>query len=457
MSLGLALMLLAGVVAFGVAEPARQDRMSEAAKEQTGAKVIAAGEMSLAQTDCTYPYGPTGECNEADLQVAKDSVPATIDLNTTTAFSYKVVVTNAGPDVATNVKLVDSLPSGAQVVSVPAGCNAAAPDTGNPTWTVECTTASLAVNSSFEVVIVVKYAGPDVPVNTVTNTATATSDDTDPVAGNSSDTATTTVQGRSASLVDSRKGYWLAAKDGGVFAFGAPFLGSMGGINLVQQIVGMAPTLSGSGYWLVAADGGIFSFGDAVFHGSTGSVRLNQPIAAMAVTPSGKGYWLVASDGGVFAFGDAKYSGSTGNIKLNKPVVAMAPTPTGNGYILIASDGGVFAFGDAKYQGSMGAVKLVKPVVGGQATSGGYYMVASDGGIFTFGNAPFHGSTGAIKLVQPIIGMAALPVSVGGYWLGASDGGVFAFGGASYNGSLGNISLAQPIVAIAGRVPSFLP
>ena len=56
------------------------------------------------------------------------------------------------------------------------------------------------------------------------------------------------------------------------------FYGSMGGVRLNQPIVGMAATPTGHGYWLVARDGGIFSFGDARFYGSTGSIRLNQPI-----------------------------------------------------------------------------------------------------------------------------------------------------------------------------------
>jgi hypothetical protein len=77
------------------------------------------------------------------------------------------------------------------------------------------------------------------------------------------------------------------------------------------------------GYWLLARDGGIFSFGDAEFFGSTGSMPLNQPVVGMSSTPSGRGYWLVAADGGVFAFGDAPYLGSTGAIRLNQPIVAM--------------------------------------------------------------------------------------------------------------------------------------
>ena len=58
-------------------------------------------------------------------------------------------------------------------------------------------------------------------------------------------------------------------------------------MHLNQPIVGMASTPSGNGYWLVARDGGIFSFGDAHFYGSTGAMTLNKPIVGMASTPSG--------------------------------------------------------------------------------------------------------------------------------------------------------------------------
>jgi hypothetical protein len=57
------------------------------------------------------------------------------------------------------------------------------------------------------------------------------------------------------------------------------------------------------GYWLAAADGGVFAFGDARFHGSMGGVRLNAPVVGNAATETGRGYWLAAADGGVFGFG----------------------------------------------------------------------------------------------------------------------------------------------------------
>ena len=35
-------------------------------------------------------------------------------------------------------------------------------------------------------------------------------------------------------------GYWLVARDGGVFAIGAPFLGSLGGVPLDGPVMGIA-------------------------------------------------------------------------------------------------------------------------------------------------------------------------------------------------------------------------
>ncbi|MGH9165476.1 MAG: hypothetical protein ACRDZW_08205 [Acidimicrobiales bacterium] len=245
-------------------------------------------------------------------------------------------------------------------------------------------------------------------------------------------------------------GYRLVAADGGVFAFGSRFLGSLGATRLNRPVVAGAQSPSGNGYWLVGSDGGVFSFGDARFFGSTGALRLAQPVVAMASTPSGKGYWLVASDGGVFAFGDAAFLGSTGATRLNQPIVAAASTPSGRGYWLIARDGGVFAFGDARFLGSTGATRLNQPIVAAASTPSGrgYWLVASDGGVFAFGDAAFKGSTGAIRLARPIVGVSPSP-SGNGYVLVASDGGVFAFGDATFKGSTGAIRLASPIVAVA--------
>jgi spore germination protein YaaH len=245
-------------------------------------------------------------------------------------------------------------------------------------------------------------------------------------------------------------GYWMVARDGGVFPFGrAGGYGSTGNVRLNQPMVGMAGTPSGHGYWLVASDGGIFPFGDAGGYGSTGDKRLNKPIVGMASTPSGHGYWLVASDGGIFCFGDAGFRGSTGGQHLNQPVVGMAPTASGQGYWLVAADGGIFPFGDAGGWGSHGGAPLNQPIVGMAASrsGNGYWLVASDGGIFPYGDAGGHGSTGNLRLNQPIVGMAAT-ASGNGYWLVASDGGIFTFGDAPFLGSTGGQHLNQPVVGM---------
>jgi L,D-peptidoglycan transpeptidase YkuD (ErfK/YbiS/YcfS/YnhG family) len=250
-------------------------------------------------------------------------------------------------------------------------------------------------------------------------------------------TASTAVRAVALVHTPDGQGYWVAASNGAVFAFGdARAYGSMQAQTLNQPIVGLADTSDGGGYWLVASDGGIFSFGDAAFYGSTGALHLNQPIVGLAPTPDAKGYWMVAADGGIFSFGDAAFYGSTGAIHLNQPIVGLAATPTGHGYWLAAADGGIFSFGDAAFYGSTGALHLNQPIVGMATTSSGhgYWLAAADGGIFSFGDAAFYGSTGAIHLNRPIVGMAAGPGGVG-YWMVAADGGVFTFGTAAFFGS----------------------
>ena len=72
-------------------------------------------------------------------------------------------------------------------------------------------------------------------------------------------------------------------------------------VSHTTTAVAVARTPTGRGGWVAAADGGVFAFGDAAFYGSMGGKHLNRPIVGMAATPTGKGYWLVASDGGIFA------------------------------------------------------------------------------------------------------------------------------------------------------------
>jgi hypothetical protein len=230
-------------------------------------------------------------------------------------------------------------------------------------------------------------------------------------------------------------GYWVAAADGGVFAYGrAHFSGSAAGSRLRQPVAAIAVSPTGKGYWLVAKDGGVFAYGDAPFRGSY--LHAARPAVAIAPTPSGDGYWIAGSDGGVFAFGDAQYFGGPAGHRLNQPIVSMAATPSGKGYWLVAKDGGVFAYGDAKYLGGAAELKLNRGVVAivGTRTGDGYWLAGADGGVFAYGDAGFFGSAQGANPVAPITGMAST-WDGRGYWLVARDGGVFAYGDAGFFGA----------------------
>jgi hypothetical protein len=242
-------------------------------------------------------------------------------------------------------------------------------------------------------------------------------------------------------------GYWLTARDGGVFSFGdARFLGSLGSLVLNKPIVAAAATHDRGGYWQAGADGGVFAFGDARFFGSTGGLTLNRPVVTLIPTADGAGYWLIASDGGVFAFGDATFHGSLGALVLNQPIVAGFATPDDRGYTLVAADGGVFGFGDATFYGSLTGLRLNAPIVAAFPTAdgAGYTLVGADGGVFSFGDAIWRGSLASRPLAAPIVSAEA---SAEGYRLTGSDGSVSTFG-ADANGSLDGVTLNQPVVSI---------
>ncbi len=71
------------------------------------------------------------------------------------------------------------------------------------------------------------------------------------------------------------------ASDGGIFAFDAPFRGSLGALKLNKPITGMVRY--GGGYLMVAEDGGVFDFsGDPNgFKGSLGGNPPSRPIGSV--------------------------------------------------------------------------------------------------------------------------------------------------------------------------------
>ena len=154
--------------------------------------------------------------------------------------------------------------------------------------------------------------------------------------------------------IRSATGYWLVARDGGVFAFGdAGFYGSMGGCTSMPPSWAWPPPLMArvTGWWppMVACSPSATPASTA----RPGPSASTSPIVGMAATPDGNGYWLVAADGGVFSFGDAAYYGSAGARHLKHPVVGMAASPDGKGYWLTAANGNVFSYGDVSNEGEL--------------------------------------------------------------------------------------------------------
>ena len=117
----------------------------------------------------------------------------------------------------------------------------------------------------------------------------------------------------------------------------------------------MAATPTGGGYWLAASDGRVFAFGDAVTRQSDGGQTVPRtagtpgpgaPIVSIAASPAGQGYWLAARDGTVVAV-DAPFRGSVPGGADGHRVVRIRATETGEGYYVAREDGGLYTFGDA--------------------------------------------------------------------------------------------------------------
>lgn len=262
--------------------------------------------------------------------------------------------------------------------------------------------------------------------------------------------------GQSAHRTPPPPAYWLAARDGQVFAAGTAR--ALGGTTVpaADPVVGIAATSDGGGYWVVTASGTIRSFGDALYRGDLPGIGVHvSDIVAIAPTGDGRGYWLIGRDGGEFAFGDARYHGSLPGIGVHVfDVVGMVATSDGGGYWLVGTDGGVFAFGNAKYKGSLPGLGVhvsdVRAMIA-SPTRGGYILVGADGGTFVFGGGVHYlGSLpGRGIRVDDIAGLALTP-GAAGYWLAGANGAVYSFGNAHSLATPASVSRNLPIAAIAG-------
>ena len=145
------------------------------------ATVTAPGALTNTATASATTYDPTGSNNssfatvgaqQADLAVTKTVDDPTPSLNGTV--TYLVSVTNNGPDAAPGARVDDVLPPGLTLLSATPSVGAYAPGTG--VWTV----GTLANGATATLAIVARVTTHTL----VTNTASATSDLSDPVPAN---------------------------------------------------------------------------------------------------------------------------------------------------------------------------------------------------------------------------------------------------------------------------------
>ncbi len=127
--------------------------------------------------------------NSADLSITKSDSPDPVEPGGT--LTYTIMVTNNGPDSASNVVITDSLPASLTLVSS-SGCNQ------DPNGTPTCTVGTLANGASAMVTLVTSVSGD--ASGTINNSASVSSSASDPVSGNNTANASTTVMQPGADL-----------------------------------------------------------------------------------------------------------------------------------------------------------------------------------------------------------------------------------------------------------------
>ena len=111
-----------------------------------------------------------------------------------------------------------------------------------------------------------------------------------------------------AAALPDRNGLWVVTAAGVVSTAGRAH--AYRGDRVVGNVAGIAATPDGRGYWLANRDGDVFAFGDARRSGSAHRAHLKTTIVGLAATSDGRGYWLVGSNGSVIALGDAHLQGN---------------------------------------------------------------------------------------------------------------------------------------------------
>jgi hypothetical protein len=251
---------------------------------------------------------------------------------------------------------------------------------------------------------------------------------------------------------DPNDGYWMAASNGTVYAFGkAKNYGSPSSHDLKSPIIAFASTPNGGGYWEVASNGGVFAFGNARFLGSMSGKSLAGTIVGFASTSDGKGYWEVSSTGSVYAFGNASFEyGYTSH-----RAVGIASMADNRGYVLENRLCVGFTFGTAVTRPWLPPLRQTDPVPKGNRCVGialapgdlGISRITTTGAVISAGSVGNVVENGALA-GAPFVAFAYTPLGHGYYEI-TSNGKIVARETALDFGTLSTKKLSSPIVGFA--------
>jgi uncharacterized repeat protein (TIGR01451 family) len=145
----------------------------------------------------------------ADLSITKTG-PASVQLDST--FQYTISVDNLGPSTASNVVVVDVLPSGVEFVSAVASVGTFTAISGTITWTL----GTVAVADPVRTLVVTVHVLPTTGA-TLVNNASVSSSTSDPNGANNQATLTTQVTGTD--LWIAKSGTALAGNPSGALVY----------------------------------------------------------------------------------------------------------------------------------------------------------------------------------------------------------------------------------------------
>lgn len=221
-------------------------------------------------------------------------------------------------------------------------------------------------------------------------------------------------------------GFWLLARNGGVFTADAAYYGSMEHRYPKKAFIGMASLPGSNGYWLVNSKGRVKAFGDARRHGDIAKKKAGA--IDIEATPTGSGYWIISRKGRVFDFGSAGHFGDARDRDRKTEIVGMTVTPSGRGYWLLTVGGKVLRYGDAPKLGRLKGNGV--PVdIAASPSGGGYWILTEEGRVRAFGNAKNFGDSRDAKVKAVFSGIAPTPTGRG-YRLVTRLGRVLNFGDA---------------------------